>query len=221
MTLCLKNGNNIIMKNELEYFNVDNDYGFNQERSSNLIMKIGGCAAVTACDSFIYLKKYRCAEKLYPFDTEKISKKDYISFSNTIKPYLHPRMSGINTLKIYIDGVSKYLEHIGETELKLSGFSGNEKIDKAKEFIARQIDAGYPIPCLTLRHKNAVMKDFVWHWFLITGYEIVENTMSVKIVSYGEYQWLDIATLWDTGYSQKGGLIKFEMKDTAFEKICK
>ena len=206
--------NNIIMKKELKFFKVDSDYGFNQERFSNLIMKIGGCAAVTVCDCFIYFKEYMGMEKLYPYDTDKISKKDYIAFSNVIKPYLHPRMSGINTLNIYIEGVNKYLADIGVTNLELNGFSGNEQINKAKEFIIHQIDCGYPIPCLVLKHKAPAMKDFVWHWFLITGYEILKNTMMVKIVSYGHYQWLDIRTLWDTGYSQKGGLIKFNFNDT-------
>ncbi|MCH5321391.1 MAG: hypothetical protein J1E36_06480 [Eubacterium sp.] len=198
------------MKKELDYFKVEGDYGFNQDKFTNLMMKMGGCAAVTACDSLIYFKKYKGIESLYPYDTNEISKKDYVDFSNIIKPYLHPRMSGVDKLDIYIDGLNDYLNDINETRIKLSGLSGDESIGTAKEFIAGQIDNGYPIPYLILKHKDPSMKDFVWHWFLITGYEILDSTTKVKVVSYGEYQWFDLDTLWNTGYSRKGGLIKFE-----------
>lgn len=201
------------MKKELQYFKVDNDYGFDQQKFSNLIMKIGGCAAVTACDSFIYFKKYMGLEKLYQGNEKTVSKKDYIAFSNIIKPYLHPRIRGINSLDIYIKGVNGYLSEIGETRLKLVAFSGNENIQNAKDFIISQINDGYPIPSLILRHSNSAMKDFVWHWFLITGYEIIDDVTMVKVVSYGEYKWLNLNTVWNTGHSRKGGLIKFKINN--------
>ena len=199
------------MKKELGFFKVGNDYGFNQDRFSNIMMKMGGCAAVTACDSFIYFKKHKYLESLYPYDADIISKEDYIAFSNIIKPYLHPRISGIDSLEIYINGVNAYLSDIGEKRLALSGFSGNESTDSARNFIVSQINGGYPIPCLTLRHSNPALKDFVWHWYLITGYEITDKTTMVKLVSYGEYVMFDLNTLWNTGYSHRGGLIKFKI----------
>lgn len=199
------------MKKELDFFTVGNDYGFDQDKFTGVVMKIGGCAAVTACDSFIYIKKYKNIESLYPYDASNVTKEDYIAFSNVIKPYLHPRMSGIDSLEIYIGGVNAYLADIGENRLKLSGFSGNESAESAEKFIISQIDGGYPIPCLVLRHSNPVLKDYVWHWFLITGYEVFGDTAMVKIVSYGEYMWLSLDALWNTGYSRRGGLIKFTL----------
>ena len=44
-----------IMKKELEYFYIGKAYGGNQEWFFDAMMRIGGCAAVTACDSCIYL----------------------------------------------------------------------------------------------------------------------------------------------------------------------
>ena len=199
------------MKKELNYFKIGNDYGFDQEKFTNIIMKAGGCAAVTACDSFIYFKKYRNMKNLYPYNAENVSKEDYINFSNTVKPYLHPRMSGIDSLEIFIDGVNAYLSDINEKGLAVSGFSGNESAESAKKFIISQIDGGYPVPCLVLKHSNPIMKDFVWHWFLITGYEVFGDTVMVKIVSYGEYIWVSLDVLWNTGYSRRGGLIKFAL----------
>ena len=49
-----------------------------------------------------------------------------------------------------------------------------------------------PVPYLLLKHKDPLLKDFVWHWFLLVGYEDFEDTFMVKTVTYGEYQWMDL-----------------------------
>lgn len=76
------------------------------------------------------------------------------------------------------------------------------------------------MPCLTLKHHDSAFKDFEWHWFMITGYEEREAAANlddlssrtyVKVVSYGEWVWLDFERLWNTGYDKKGGLIFFEV----------
>ena len=53
------------------------------------------------------------------------------------------------------------------------------------------------------------MEDYVWHWYIINGYEQFDNTLMVKTVTYGKWRWFDLAILWDTGKSPKGGLIIF------------
>ena len=103
--------------------------------------------------------------------------------------------------------------------LRMEGFSGNRPADEGWEAAVRQIDEGFPVPVLILRHKDPEMKDFVWHWFLLTGYsdEAEEGTVPsgtqagrfVKAVTYGEWAWVDFDRLWDTGYEQKGGLILY------------
>ena len=55
------------MKKELDYFRIGNSYGGNQDWFLDFMMKIGGCAALTACDSCIYLDLYKGTE-LYPYE---------------------------------------------------------------------------------------------------------------------------------------------------------
>ena len=43
------------MQKELDYFTIEHSYGGNQDWFWDPMMKIGGCAALTACDSCIYL----------------------------------------------------------------------------------------------------------------------------------------------------------------------
>ena len=75
-----------------------------------------------------------------------------------------------------------------------------------------QIDKGFPLPCLVLKHKNPMFKDYVWHWFLLTGYDTAGDSCMTKAVTYGEWQWLDMDELWDTGFEKKGGLILYDMR---------
>ena len=78
------------MKHELPYFYIGSAYGGNQDWLTDRMMNLGGCAAVTACDSSIYFTRYKDAQGLYPYETEDVAKKDYIAFTNVMKPYLRP-----------------------------------------------------------------------------------------------------------------------------------
>lgn len=69
------------MKKELEYFMIDGEFGGNQDWFTNIVMNVGGCGAATACDSCIYLAKYKEMKKLYPFDLEQMDKEAYKKFS--------------------------------------------------------------------------------------------------------------------------------------------
>ena len=100
------------MKKELDFFRVGRAYGGNQDWFADPMMRLGGCAAVTACDSSIYFDRYR-GTRLYPFHQGRISKKEYTRFGMRMKPYLKPRWSGIDSLDIYIDGYGAFLEDAG------------------------------------------------------------------------------------------------------------
>ena len=88
------------MQKELDYFMIEHSYGGNQEWFWDPMMKIGGCAAVTACDSSIYFDCYKGTEGLYPYEKTALTKKDYVKFGMKMKPYLKPRRTGIDSLDI-------------------------------------------------------------------------------------------------------------------------
>ncbi len=195
------------MRKELSYFTIEHSYGGNQSWFRDPMMKLGGCGAATACDSCICLGLYKEKESLYPYDLRKLSKEDYIRFAMKMKPYLRPRMQGINTLELFIDGFNQYLSELGAGSIQLEAFSIEHTLDSAKEIIRQQIDLKLPIPYLLLRHKSYSMKDLVWHWFLVIGYEEFEDEFYIKIATYGNYRWLSLKELWNTGYSEKGGMV--------------
>ena len=201
------------MKKELRYFNIQDSYGGNQNWFSDPMMKLGGCAAVVSCDLCIYLKMIKGYDNLYPFNINSLKKDDYIEFSKIMKPYLRPRIKGIDTLELYIDGFRKYLDDINDKVIEIKPFSGENSVDSAKEIIINQIDKDMPIPFLLLKHKNKKIKELIWHWFLIIGYEEIDDDLLIKIVTYGKYQCISLNNLWNTGYDKKGGMIIIDLEN--------
>ena len=153
------------MKHELPYFYIGSAYGGNQDWLTDRMMNLGGCAAVTACDSSIYFTRYKDAQGLYPYETEDVAKKDYIAFTNVMKPYLRPRWGGIDRLDMYIDGMGQFLSDRGDDDITMDPWSGDKTADETKDVIKAQIDAGWPIPHLVLHHNNPNFKFYDWHWF--------------------------------------------------------
>ena len=198
------------MKRELEHFRIGYSYGGNQDWFRTFMMRLGGCGAETACDSSLYFAIHKDVEDIYPFDYKKLSKRDYVDFAHMMEKYLWPRLSGIDKLSIYVDGYSKYLEDRGVSCIRMDTLDGREPYEKAAAVVKRQIDAGSPIPTLILNHRDSSLKDYVWHWFLINGYDEQGGTLLVKTVTYSSYQWLDFGKLWDTGYNNKGGMILYK-----------
>lgn len=200
------------MKRELRHFNIGNSYGGNQDWFPTFMMRIGGCGAETACDSSVYFALHRGLTKIAPENVSSLTKDDYIDFAYKMRPYLSPRMSGIDRLEIYTEGYARYLGDRGETRLTMAHLDGTEPYEKAKRAVIRQIDGGYPVPTLVLNHRDKRFKDYVWHWFLINGYNETQSSFEVKAVTYSAYEWLDFSGLWNTGYERRGGLVLYKIE---------
>ncbi|MGF0032560.1 hypothetical protein ACQRBN_06275 [Bariatricus sp. SGI.154] len=203
------------MEKILDYFTIDDAFGGNQEWFTNVVMYIGGCGAATACDSCIYFAKYMGMEKLYPYDICNLNKDDYKKFSQIMKPYIRPRVGGVKKLEWYMEGLRKYMEDVNAGKgipLKIKGFVGSRSYEESACMIKSQIDAGMPVPYLMLKHKNEeAYKDFIWHWFLVVGYEETKEGMKIIVATYGEKSALPLKELWDTGYEEKGGMIIYSL----------
>lgn len=200
------------MRRELDHFMIGASYGGNQEWFKTFMMRLGGCGAETACDSSLYFALHRGVRGIYPFDLSHLTRPDYVNFGHLMEKYLWPRWSGINSLDIYVGGYGKYLRDRNITEIRMDTLDGSEPYEKAAETVIGQIDAGYPIPTLVLNHRSKEMKEYVWHWFLINGYEEREDTLMVKAVTYSGYEWLDLRVLWDTGSESKGGFVLYRQE---------
>ena len=201
------------MRKELAHFTVGSSYGGDQEWFSDYWMKIGGCGAVTACDLCIFLAKYRDLRALYPYDPEHVEKEDYLKFGELMRTYLSPRPMGIYKTEIFTDGFYDYLADCRINGIRLENVSGSEDAETAVSLVRDQIDRGYPVPYLMLKHRDKKLKDFMWHWFLLNGYDDTGSRFMVKAVSYGESIWMNLRHLWHTDRRLKGGFVLIRQPD--------
>ena len=194
------------MKRELDYIYIDNCIGCNQDWLPEFDMNRGGCAAVTACDLCMYLAKLDNFENLYKF--KDWTRENFINFASIMKPYLTPRYHGIDYLEIYLCGLGDYWRSVNYNIRRLEGLAGSASFNFALEAVKSQIDLNLPIPYLMLNHADNKFEDFEWHWFMLAGYDELDDNILVKAVTYGEVTWLDFKALWNTGCKRRGGLIK-------------
>ena len=201
----------------LDYFTIEEAYGGSQDWFTNVVMNIGGCGAATACHSCIYFALYMGMDALYPFDKMHLNKEEYKQFSQIMKPYIRPRVGGVKKLEWYIEGFQRYIQDVNDKtgagiQIAMEGLKGSRSYEEAAEKIRRQINAGLPVPYLMLRHKNVdKYKDFIWHWFLVVGYEDGPQEMYITVATYGQAVRMSLKELWDTGYEEKGGIILYSI----------
>lgn len=201
---------------ELEYFKIGYSYGGNQNWFRSYMMRLGGCGAETACDLSIYLKLFKGMNKAYDGDAYNITRPEYVDFAHRMKKYLWPRLTGIDKTDTWIDGYRKYLDACGIKGINMNSFSGDKSYAEAASVLINQIERGFPVPTLTLRHKDKTFTDYNWHWYIINGYRVDDerdNKMMIKAVTYSEYEWLDFQELWNTGYDNRGGLILINVEN--------
>ena len=171
----------------------------------------------TACACCIYFARFLGLKELYPFDIDALSIQDYKDFSQIMKPYIRPRVGGVKNPQWFIDGFEKYIRDVNEKtgsqiRIDMDIFDGERSVDEARTFIMEQIDRGMPVPCLLLRHQDVKQfKDYTWHWFLLVGYEDLGEDLRIKTATYGEAEEFSLKEMCDTGYEEKGGLIRLRV----------
>lgn len=204
---------------ELKYFCIEGNYGGCQDWFRDYMMKVGGCAAATACDSSIYFDLY-CGTHLVPtaFVPSRpngMTKRAYRKFASVMKPYLRPRWRGIDRLELYIEGYGRFLSDRNEHRIHMTPLPGSVPTPRAAKALRQQIDIGLPIPCLTLHHRDPDFSFYEWHWYLLTGYRETNEGLQVKAATYGNGRWLSFPRLWNTGYEEQGGLILYHRHPNA------
>ena len=198
------------MEKELNYPDIEGNYGGNQEWFSYFSMRVGGCAAATACELLMYLsQKEEAYRELYPFDSGRFTKAGFNELGKRMRPYLKPRRSGINRLSIYMDGLFAYMEQEAKRPklFLMEGYDGNRCVRDAEAFIRGRLEDDMPVPYLLLRHRDPSFDDITWHWFMLTGYEERPEGFTVRFATYGERREVLLERLWDTGYGEKGGMV--------------
>ncbi|MBQ8081475.1 MAG: hypothetical protein IJ240_06220 [Clostridia bacterium] len=195
---------------ELAWFYVGDAVGGNQEEFSDPLMRMGGCAAICACDCAIWFALHRDRPHLYDGADQRITVEEYQRFGAVMKPYLRPRAGGVDRLEYFIEGFGQYLADHGETDIRMTDVPGDAPAAEALLTAERQLKRGLPVPFLLLRHRDQALDDLTWHWFSLLGMRREGENTLVKTITCGETYWVDFDRLWDTGHDRRGGMILFD-----------
>lgn len=198
---------------ELEYFQIGESFGGNQDWMHDWWMKIGGCAALTAVDSLICIERNLGIEGLCCVNPRELTKDAYRNFGMVMKPYISPRFRGVDKLSIYVKGLGKYLAERGIKSILMEEFPMSRGYEEACQALIKQLDLNLPVPCLLLKHKDKEFKEFFWHWFILSGYKWEDGELLARFTTYGGYEWHSFRKLWDTGFDEKGGLIIYNIEN--------
>ena len=204
-----------MIKHNIPYFNVGKTPGGNQDWFKDWWMNVGGCAALAACDTCICLAKNHGQKKCCPFSPEHITVSQYVEFGMTMKPFIRPRVGGVTKLSDFTKGCGKYLEKQGIlAEFKLC--PGEKTYEEAEKFLVDTLQKNMPVAFLLLKHKSEECKELIWHWFMITGYEKKDGKLTAIYHTYGNTNKIEFATLWNTGFHKKGGMVAIDYVRTIF-----
>ena len=166
------------MHRELEYFRIGDAPCFNQDTYPDFIMRLGGCAATVACETLLFFEQKGLMPPMRPRADEPLTRESFIDFAMEMKPFLRPRMTGIDRLELFTDGMLAYMKAHGAEEgmeccscmFPIGTLPGDAPFEEAKAALIRQIDREIAVPCLTLQHRDHSFYDYDWHWFMLTGY---------------------------------------------------
>ncbi|MEA4852891.1 MAG: hypothetical protein VB082_01295 [Christensenella sp.] len=199
------------MKKELDFIRIDGTYyGGDQNWHTHKMMKLGGCSAVCACETCIWLaKRFGEYRALYPFDIADVCKKDFLRFFEIMFQYLHPGIGGLTSIDKFERMLGKYIMTTG-TKMGMQKVYGRESYETAKKFFISSIDNGIPVMFLMLKHADPAFDEYEWHWFNLTGYEItVEGRLNAIFATWGSRHVFDFQRAWETGRYWKGGMVAF------------
>ena len=133
------------------------------------------------------------------------------SFSDS-KKIVRSNIAIYNDLPQYdLYGMTDCVEFVRSSQgVSIPGCSGKYAVRLVEYKPKAPKDGGFRETDAIQVFAQKVCADFVWHWFLITGYAVFNEVMMVKLVSYGEYIWADFGRLWNLSSGRKGGMIRIE-----------
>ena len=195
-------------KRELEFISIDEKYyGGDQNWHSHRMMKLGGCSAVTACETCIWMAKAKLSlRNLYPFDPQQVTRADFLRFFERMFYYLHPGIGGMTSIDKFAAQIGKYISTTG-ADTRTRVLRGNADYGQAEAFVKQSLDNGFPVMYLMLKHRNPVFADYEWHWFTLTGYEDDGADMDITFATWGEKHTFSLRQAWDTGKAWRGGMV--------------
>nr|WP_312578964.1 hypothetical protein [Sedimentibacter sp.] len=188
-------------------------YGCMQTWYKKFWRRLSGCGPTVATNIILYLNHNK-----YYVETEKSfnKKKDCASLMDEVWNYVTPTSRGVNTTKIFYEGVCSYAEAKEiNLEYEILDFP-KEKLQRPSvlevlEFIEKALLNDSPVAFLNLNNGKEKNLD-EWHWVTIISleYEEDQSVVYAEILDEGIIKRIDLL-LWYNTTTLGGGFVYFPL----------
>ena len=176
-------------------------YGFSQEWYKDIWQQKAGCGATVASSIINYYNR------INNFIEVKIS--DALKIMVELWFYLLPTEQGLNSIKLFYDGIKNYYNNKKVTIDYINVDVNNKpSLDKIIEFIINELLENRPIAFLNLCNGEENNLD-KWHWVVVV--EIFEENKEyfLNIIDDKELMKINLS-LWYRTITNDGGFITFK-----------
>lgn len=145
-------------------------FGGNQDWFVDVWARKAGCASVSATDIFIYYTKHE----------REFAKTMYLDYMNEMFKLMEPGKRGFPYVYIYARRLSRLLNNCKYRIYR------RPLVYDASKIIIDSINHGHPLGLLILTHRRRKVRDDLWHWVTIVGYEETEKGLDIVFLDCGE-----------------------------------
>lgn len=143
-------------------------YGGNQDWFKEKWSRRAGCASVSGANTLIYYTK----------ENHNFTKDEYLEYMNHMFTIMEPKKRGFPYVFLYARGLKKALSNQDRYfDYKIIR---RPNVPQGISFLKEAIDNGNPIGLLVLIHRRRALRDDLWHWVTIFGYE--ENDGEIDVI---------------------------------------
>lgn len=169
-------------------------HGGNQDWYLDSWARKAGCASVSATDIFIYYTK----------NEREFKKPEYLDFMGEMFKVMTPGKRGFPYVYLFARRLSKLLNNCRYHIIR------RPKLYDATRIVQASIDDGHPLGLLILTHRRRAIRDDLWHWVTIVGYEETEkNGVVIIFLDCGELKRIPARILFEKSRFNVVKMVRF------------
>lgn len=168
-------------------------HGGNQDWFIDSWARKAGCASVSATDIFIYYTK-----KETEFD-----KREYLDYMNEMFKVMEPGKRGFPYVYLYARRLSKLLNDCSYQIIR------RPRVVDASKIVCASIDDGHPLGLLILTHRRRAVRDDLWHWVTIVGYEETKKGLVIIFLDCGELKRIPARIIFEKSWMNVVKMVRF------------
>lgn len=145
-------------------------HGGNQEWFLDSWARKAGCASVSATDIFLYYTKKE----------HKINENVYLDHMIEMFKLMKPKERGFPYAYLYARRLSRLLNNCKYIIFR------RPSVNVASKIVKESINSNNPLGLLILTHRRREIRDDLWHWVTIVGYEESKKGIDIIFLDCGE-----------------------------------